>query len=209
MKAEAGSKPAPLSSSPPDPSEEVKNPARLSAKQKQGFRPSFTPNIFSSFEQFDLSLKKVAARADSAHAFVLEHEHVCHTGSIRFASIRRECSLQEKQEGFVKRVVQHPGFDFFFAFIVLSNSIFIGVEVQIGLESQGPRPLAIYIFQYAYTFLFCVELGMRLWADTRFYLCDEWMWTWLDAFIVLSSLWELVVDIIYVWTGGQARAIGA
>lgn len=66
MKAEAGLKPVPLSSSPPppDPSEELKNPAKGSVTK--GFRPSFTPNIFSSFEQFDLSLKKVAARADSA-----------------------------------------------------------------------------------------------------------------------------------------------
>lgn len=31
------------------------------------FRPSFTPNLFSSFEQFEMSLKRVAARADSAH----------------------------------------------------------------------------------------------------------------------------------------------
>ena len=28
--------------------------------------------------------------------------------------------------------------------------------------------------------------------------------TWLDIFIVLSSLWELAVDLIYVWSGSQA-----
>ena len=95
----------------------------------------------------------------------------------RYASVRQKDSLKGAREGCLKRIVKHSGFDFFFAFVVLSNSIFIGVEVQLGLEIQGSRPLAIYIFQYAYTFLFSVELGLRLLADWRFYLCDEWMWT--------------------------------
>lgn len=98
-------------------------------------------------------------------------------------------------------VVSHPLFDFFFALIVITNSIFIGVEVQQALDSDGPRPLAIYIFQYIYTFLFSMELALRLLADWKYFLCsEEWMWTWLDIFIVLTSLWELVVDVMYVWT---------
>ena len=95
----------------------------------------------------------------------------------RYASVRRKDALKEAREGCLKHIVKHSGFDFFFAFVVLSNSIFIGVEVQLGLEIQGSRPLAIYIFQYAYTFLFFMELSLRLLADWRFYLCDEWMWT--------------------------------
>eukprot|EP00434_Breviolum_minutum_P019826 symbB.v1.2.017495.t1/scaffold1358.1/size123611/1 len=114
-------------------------------------------------------------------------------------------SERPRPPGCVKRIVRHAGFDFFFAFVVLTNSIFIGVEVQLGLENQGARPLAIYIFQYAYTFLFSLELAMRLWADCRYFLCsEEWMWTWLDIFIVISSIWELIVDILYVWSGNEA-----
>ena len=97
----------------------------------------------------------------------------------RYASMRQSDPLirtSEGCQGLVRRAVKHPSFDFFFAFVVLSNSIFIGVEVQLGLESHGSRPMAIYAFQYTYTFLFCLELGMRLLADCRFYLCDEWMW---------------------------------
>lgn len=96
---------------------------------------------------------------------------------LRFASLRHtDMSERPRQPGCVKRIVRHAGFDFFFAFVVLTNSIFIGVEVQLGLENQGARPLAIYIFQYAYTFLFSLELAMRLWADCRYFLCsEEWM----------------------------------
>ncbi len=85
-------------------------------------------------------------------------------------------SERPRQPGCVKRIVSHAGFDFFFAFVVLTNSVFIGVEVQLGLENQGERPLGIYIFQYAYTLLFSLELAMRLWADCRYFLCsEEWM----------------------------------
>jgi len=192
MKAEVGSMSVDLSpSSRSDASQEQPKKGEKTPVAAR-IRASFTPNLFSSFEQFDKSLKRVAARADSAHR------------KRKYASVRQKDSLKGAREGCLKRIVKHSGFDFFFAFVVLSNSIFIGVEVQLGLEIQGSRPLAIYIFQYAYTFLFSVELGLRLLADWRFYLCDEWMWTWLDIFIVLSSLWELAVDLIYVWSGSQA-----
>ncbi|CAL1169802.1 unnamed protein product [Cladocopium goreaui] len=192
MKAEVGSMSVDLSpSSRSDASQDQPKKGEKTPVAAR-IRASFTPNLFSSFEQFDKSLKRVAARADSAHR------------KRKYASVRQKDSLKGAREGCLKRIVKHSGFDFFFAFVVLSNSIFIGVEVQLGLEIQGSRPLAIYIFQYAYTFLFSVELGLRLLADWRFYLCDEWMWTWLDIFIVLSSLWELAVDLIYVWSGSQA-----
>lgn len=114
---------------------------------------------------------------------------LCSCSPLRFASLRHtDMSERPRPPGCVKRIVRHAGFDFFFAFVVLTNSIFIGVEVQLGLENQGARPLAIYIFQYAYTFLFSLELAMRLWADCRYFLCSE-EWMCLGPGIKLPSSW--------------------
>ena len=68
MKAEVGSMSVDLSpSSGSDASQAQPTKVRKTPPVASGFRPSFTPNLFSSFEQFDMSLKRVAARADSAH----------------------------------------------------------------------------------------------------------------------------------------------
>ena len=65
MKAEVGSMSVDLSPSSRSDASQVQ--PKKDKKTPPGFRPSFTPNLFSSFEQFDMSLKRIAARADSAH----------------------------------------------------------------------------------------------------------------------------------------------
>ena len=68
MKANIGSKTVDLSpSTRSTPRSHSHQKASVQAPVSKGFRPSFTPNIFSSFEQFDLTLRSVAARADSAY----------------------------------------------------------------------------------------------------------------------------------------------
>ena len=62
--------------------------------------------------------------------------------------------------------------------------------------------MTIFVFQYAYSGLFTVELVLRLAADGCQFLCGpDWVWSWLDVFIVLSSLWEIIIEVIYVWYG--------
>lgn len=134
---------------------------------------------------------------------------LCSCSPLRFASLRHtDMSERPRPPGCVKRIVRHAGFDFFFAFVVLTNSIFIGVEVQLGLENQGARPLAIYIFQYAYTFLFSLELAMRLWADCRYFLCSE-EWMCLGPGIKFAQLVEdgryNTCDLLQQGTGTETR----
>ena len=46
--------------------------------------------------------------------------------------------------------------------------------------------MTIFVFQYAYSGLFTVELVLRLAADGCQFLCGpDWVWSWLDVFIVL------------------------
>ena len=102
----------------------------------------------------------------------------------------------------MRSAVHHPAFDLFFAFVVVTNSVFIGVEVEQGLDSLGTRPVVIYVFQYAYSTLFTLELVWRFAADGWSFLCgSDWVWSWLDVFIVLSSLWEIIIEVMYIWQG--------
>ncbi|CAE7692672.1 CACNA1F, partial [Symbiodinium sp. CCMP2456] len=97
------------------------------------------------------------------------------------------------------RIVDHPAFDIFFALAVIANSVFIGIEVQILLDNYGKPPdVAVQVVRDVFVGLFFIELLLRILADGfRQYLGDDWMWMWLDTIVVLSSLWELGVDIAF------------
>ena len=93
-------------------------------------------------------------------------------------------------------MVHHPVFESFFAVVVVTNAVFIGIDVQRSVDHGDPRPTEFRVIQYLYAAIFTVELLLRLAADGLHFFCSEdWAWSWLDLFIVLSSLWEVVVDI--------------
>lgn len=97
----------------------------------------------------------------------------------------------ELQNSYLRRQI----FDTIFAPVVLTNSVFIGVEVELGL-SGVPRPTVIQAFQYTCTILFTIELLIRAAAYGRQLFCArDWTWSLLDAFIVSTSLYEMVLEL--------------
>ncbi|CAE7443166.1 unnamed protein product [Symbiodinium natans] len=101
----------------------------------------------------------------------------------------------------LRRIVQTQAFEAFFALVVLSNAVFIGIEVQRDVEFSGAetRPVWLYVVQYTYTVLFTLELALRIGAFGvmwSFRYSEDRFWSWLDAFIVASALWEVAVDIL-------------
>ncbi|CAJ1403452.1 unnamed protein product [Effrenium voratum] len=89
-----------------------------------------------------------------------------------------------------------PGFDLFFAILVISNSVLIGVEVQLSLS--GPSSLGMRVAQYVYTAFFIVELLLRVLAHGcgSFFCGEDWSWAWFDFFIVMSSAYEVITDLV-------------
>ncbi|CAJ1420926.1 unnamed protein product [Effrenium voratum] len=136
---------------------------------------------FRTFEEMDKLLQEGAATVDAQEA----------------AKKKRRAQSQHSlpsEASCLQRIVNHPWFDIFFAVVVVTNSVFVGVEVSSSVA--GEEPLAIQVFQYAYTVIFTVELALRILANgRRFILSEEWMWNWMDIFIVLTSLWELAVEL--------------
>ncbi|CAK9103604.1 unnamed protein product, partial [Durusdinium trenchii] len=94
-------------------------------------------------------------------------------------------------------IVRHNYFAFGCALVVIINSIFIGVEVQMSLDHPEGLPLAVNVIQYSFATFFVLELILRICADGRRFFCGEdWKWSWLDIFVVMTSLWEVFADVL-------------
>lgn len=154
-------------------------------------RDSFTPQLFKTFSQTDVKLRNNAKAADKIH-----------TTEMAGTTQRR----------WAQKIVNHPAFDCFFTLVVISNSLFIGVELQVSVDTQGGEtPLFIQLMLYLYTALFVLELWFRLAADRcKFLFGEDWAWAWLDIFIVVTSLWEVVIEVLSSFKGeGNESIFGA
>ena len=83
-----------------------------------------TPSIFNSYTQHDLDLRQGAQKVHS-----------------RMSVFQTERSVPQLPP-LMQRVVGHPGFDIFFGMVVVTNSIFLGIDVQMRIgEPVTPPPM--------------------------------------------------------------------
>ncbi|CAE7416797.1 Scn11a, partial [Symbiodinium natans] len=158
-------------------------PTRLT-KASSHLHKTFRP-VFQTFTQADMALRNVAKTVDR------ERQKRRDDGTMSETS-RPDGSLAASLRNFV----HSTAFDSFFALLVMTNTIFIGAEVQQTLE-HGEQPEVFVIIQYIYTGFFVLELLMRLAAGGRQFLCGkDCAWSWLDIFVVASSLTEVAYDIL-------------
>jgi len=146
-------------------------------------RATFTPKLFSSLTRVDEELRSKAAQVDADKA-----------ASTRKTEISSEAN---HRPSFSQRIVASPAFDILFALLILTNAVFIGVEVQYGLDH--PNDSDHWVFQWGrniYTILFSLELFIRLGAQGTLFLCGEdRRWNCLDSIIVIASWWEAALEI--------------
>ncbi|CAE7227049.1 CAC [Symbiodinium natans] len=91
-----------------------------------------------------------------------------------------------------------------FAPEVIVNTVFIGLDVQYTIWNDGVQPVGFHVASYVFSSLFLVELCLRLYVEGKDLYCGEdWMWGWLDTFIVFTALWDIVVD---VWMAAQGTS---
>lgn len=106
-------------------------------------------------------------------------------------------SKKEESLSCLQLIVRHPFFEAFFGVVVLTNAIFIGVDVHMNAIRPQNTDATLRIVQYIYAGLFTTELILKICAEGREFLwSEEWAWNYLDVFIVLSSVWDVGVDIV-------------
>eukprot|EP00439_Symbiodinium_sp_Y106_P073061 s322_g13.t1 len=152
------------------------------------------PTLFSTFTTHDMQLRMEATNVSASHSVQATQEWVPPPANL--------------QSRFVKSVKSNS-FDVFFSMVVISNAIFIGIDVQLNpTMAMSPRTPVMVAVQYFYTVLFCIELGLRAAAYGKEYFCSQdWAWAALDVFIVLTSFWEVFVDTWYAVVGEDSSSI--
>ncbi|CAK9057349.1 unnamed protein product [Durusdinium trenchii] len=88
-------------------------------------------------------------------------------------------------------------FEAFFGFVIISNSIFLGIQVELTASHPGAPPSeAMFVIASIYTLLFTVELLLRLLVGGVRTCTQDWAWLALDILVVASSLMEFILEII-------------
>lgn len=154
--------------------------ARLQSPPMQGTADSSispSPSIFNSYTQHDLGLRQDAQKVHSRMSAHPTELTVPHTP-------------------LAQRIVGHPAFDIFFGFVVMTNAVFLGVDVQRSITDPSPHVI-LKTMQYIYTLLFIAELAMRVAAGgLQFFISEDWLWALVDVVIVLGALLDVVLDIL-------------
>jgi len=107
----------------------------------------------------------------------------------------------------ISRLVRSHKFEAFWIFMVLCNSIIVGVETQyaafhIGEDMPGP----FQKLSYSFALLFLLELILKAAGYGIRELCagPQRIWALLDTFFVLTSLIEIAAEQLLTGVGGQS-----
>ncbi|CAK9022717.1 unnamed protein product [Durusdinium trenchii] len=107
-------------------------------------------------------------------------------------------------------ITNAPVFNVIVALVIVSNSVFLGIQLQVGATQdsrEGPAAehgdaVVFLVGHMIYAVLFTAEMLLRLFATgVRTYLIGkEWYWNWLDLLVVIPAWIELMADLMQ--TGG-------
>lgn len=97
-------------------------------------------------------------------------------------------------------------FNVFFAFVILSNSLFLGLQLE--MKASGETPASLTVVNVIYAILFTGEMTIRIMAmGLSTYLFGKGAgWNWLDVLVVVPAWVELALDL---WTDEQGMEGGS
>lgn len=98
----------------------------------------------------------------------------------------------------LRRLVHCSQFEVFFAVLIVTNSVLIGIEADVLARSrQEQAPRVFFVLGSIYNLIFFLELMLRMLAEGKRYLeCEKWLWNSLDVLIVLGSVLEMSLEAV-------------
>ncbi|CAE7486069.1 CAC [Symbiodinium natans] len=90
-------------------------------------------------------------------------------------------------------------FEFFYAFLIVCHAILLGAQIEWEASNLGSSPPnSIFFLHFAFTFLFFVEIVLRMATIgvVKFFTASEYAWNIFDLLMVSLSIVELLVDLI-------------
>lgn len=126
------------------------------------------------------------------------------------AHLTRLGRLLQRGRAAAVAITNAPVFNVIVALVIVSNSVFLGIQLQVGATQdsrEGPAAehgdaVVFLVGHMIYAVLFTAEMLLRLFATgVRTYLIGkEWYWNWLDLLVVIPAWIELMADLMQ--TGG-------
>lgn len=113
-------------------------------------------------------------------------------------------------ETLVQRITRHVAFDIFFGAVVVTNAIFIGIDVGFHVGQSKSRDVSFKVIQYVYTLAFTVEIFFRIgaeWHDGWTCRGEDRAWNCFDLFILMVAWFEVSIDVIHATTDTQMDSI--
>lgn len=156
-----------------------------------GYRCSLGQSLPSCIETKSQQLTDAQAAVEAAtHSAPLNHA----------GSSISTCSNRSTKKSCLLLMLNSNAFEMVMAMVIISNSFFVGVQVEyVATERTDFTPMSFYALSFVYTAIFTIELILRISAERiRFFTSSMKRWNFLDIFIVTTSLFEAVVDIIAV-----------
>ncbi|CAJ1426573.1 unnamed protein product [Effrenium voratum] len=138
------------------------------------------------------SAKEEAHRVGDLKRIIFQEKAAQHVSAI--TACCRSC------QGAAQRISSSTWFNLTVALVIVSNSIFLGFQLEMSLHIPDSREqsFAFLLGHLFYAILFTVEMLIRMVADgpRRYVAGPEWMWNWLDVLVVIPAWLELIVDFI-------------
>jgi len=92
------------------------------------------------------------------------------------------------------KIVSHAWFEVWVAILIITNTIFLGFEVDDYMRNQRESTI-LEVIGMTYNCLFIIEWGLRIMAyGWKFVRGPQWSWHLLDTLIVLGTILEIVTE---------------
>lgn len=104
-------------------------------------------------------------------------------------------------------IIRSSWFENFCVMLIVTNTIFLGYQVQYMAVNIGSEPPESLIIAHSFfTFFFLVELLARISVGPREWATGEgWSWNWFDFVVVVASIMELVLNSMAALDSGAGQ----
>lgn len=136
-----------------------------------------------------------------SEGFDVSHEKsVDSSKTVRIEEIQKQRSeflaQRDRSKSRALRIVSHPMFDCASCFLILVNTGFNGLEVELE-TNYGPSDIPFMTLQHAFTIVFAAELLLRVFAfKSEFCYSKDVSWNLFDTIVVVVGVTEMLIDLL-------------
>mmetsp|Transcript_15531 Transcript_15531/g.35547 ORF Transcript_15531/g.35547 Transcript_15531/m.35547 type:complete len:892 (-) Transcript_15531:183-2858(-) len=176
--------------------EELGGMSQATGQSRVSATPSVDPFTRASYKKYR-GLSEYESEERKRYQKINEAKRLRRASTLHF--VKPETWLELKMRAVKRFIHSSPLFESFWGGVLLSNCIFIGVQVQFqAMERTENLPLGYVMADYFYALAFVIELALRMWAAgfRQFFFSKDWNWNTFDFVVVSLTVIETGAAII-------------